>query len=548
MAAPPDAATAELQTALERCCAQLAAALEAEEGAPATSDGAVSSSAVAAAEAETLRWRPLVLGTVPGLEQLVSIVKPPLQVIIAVLQFVQALLKTLAAILIGILDPFRALILAAYALLTDIINDLLGTGAYMYVDAPGIFPTEMNLQQSGIFVDPPREFRAGQALQPPPVIPGSFDRWASRFAASFDDPGDDQRPTVTQGAPVQAVFIVMAAPSLEALRQALYLLGKLFNIDAFKVAFEKYAKGSPDPRRSRARSKPVAPDWRAARLVDLFPPLKELSALPEALLGLLMSIDQLSQLLRDLANAMQEKAAVLMKLAEAVQAIIDLLEALKSAGMYVLPVATTGGVNDLKTAFVRAQNRPPGGYVGGVCLLASGPNLAKATMLWELLGASSTMDAMQGKLSLSDLASQLQASALGEAATILEASGEEIADAAGQLKTKAAASGEALLDAVKSAPGDFVHALGQTPAELEQLAKTGRAELVGMLEDAESLLSLPDEDVLKAIEATNQARRRGARSLALGFGMPGSAAPPAVPPADAAPPPTPGGSKKGGGA
>ena len=514
MASPPDAATAELHAALEKCCADLARALEAAEaaGAPA-GDGAP----LDPADREGSAWRALTLGALPGVDQLVSTVKPPLQVIIALLQFLQALLKALAAILFGIPDPFRALILAAYALLTDIINDLLATGAYLYVDAPGILPAEPAGPQASFRVDPPKEFKAGMARERRPPVPDGFERWASRFSASFDDAGDLQRPVVTEGAPVQAAFIVMAAPSIDGLRQMLYLLGLLLNIDAFKKAFEKYAKGAPDPRRARSRGKPVAPDWRAARLVDLLPALKDLAMLPEALRGLLLAVEQLSQLIKDLAAAMQEKAQVLMKLAEAVQAIIDLLEALKSAGMYVLPVATQGGIAGLKDAFIKATNRPPGGYVGGVCLLASGPNLAKAAMLWELLGLSTAMDVMEGKLSLEGAVERAKAGALGQAAQLLEAGAGEIADAAGVFATKAAQGAEDFTEAVKNAPGDFVDALGRTPEQLEALARASREELVGMLEDAKGFLPT-DENIQKGIAATQQARRRGGRSLALGLG------------------------------
>ncbi len=180
------------------------------------------------------------LAPLPGLDLLASIVEPPLQVIIALLKVVAALLEALSAILIGITDLFRALIMAAYELVRDIINDLLNTGAYMYIDAPGIMPTEVGIRETGIFVDPVADWKAGRAGQSPPIVPDGFTRWASRFAASFDDPGDLKRPVITEGAPIQAVFVVMAAPSLESLRQLIYLLGRLFNIDKFKLAFEKY--------------------------------------------------------------------------------------------------------------------------------------------------------------------------------------------------------------------------------------------------------------------------------------------------------------------
>ncbi|RKH13886.1 hypothetical protein D7X74_21005 [Corallococcus sp. CA047B] len=523
MADPTDAAFAELHGALEVCCAELAKALDEAEG----GDGTGASTEPS--------WRPLVLAAPPGLEQLVSIVKPPLQVIIAVLQFVQALLQALAAILLGLPDPFRALILAAYALLKDIIDDLLNAGAYLYADAPGIGPTETNLAETGFIPNLPKDFKAGFALERPPVTPDAFARWAGRFTASFDDPGDDARPVVTDGAPVQAVFIVMAAPSLDALRQALYLIGKLFNISAFKKAFEKYPKGAVDPRRSRVRSRSVKPDWKSARMRDLFPDLEKLRILPEALKSLLLSVDNLAGLIRSLAAAMQDKVQVLLKLAQAVQAVVDLLDALKSAGMYALPVSTLGGVEGLKQAFLQAKNRPPGGYVGGICLLASGPNLAKAALLWEMLGQSPAMELAEGNLTLEDAAKQLAGS---KAAQVLEASANEVKDAWGNLKTASQTQADAFLEALDNAPAGFAEAVGRTPQELVDGARRARSSLVEALEQAKGQLPT-SENIEAGIAATKQAQRRGGRSLAMGFGGPGPSerAPGPQPPVTVAPTP-----------
>ncbi len=416
---PPPADFAELHQALKHCCADLAAVLAAAEAAAEAETSITPVPGAEVAEPEGApQWRPLILAPIPGLDTLVSIIKPPLTVIATLLQVIAAILQALAVILIGLGDIFRALIMAAYALLRDIINDLLNTGAYMYVDAPGILPTEVGLRETGIFLDPEADWKAGRELKSPPIVPDGFMRWATRFSDSFDDPGDLHRPVITEGAPIQAVFIVMAAPSLESLRKLIYLLGRLLNIDKFKVAFEKYDPKWPDPRRQRARkTKGVPPDWQSKRLRDVFPALDGLLLLPEALKSLLSAVDSLSALIKDLAAAMQEKANLLLQLAAAIQAIIDLLDALKSTGMYSLGVATQGGIAGLRGAFMGATNRPPGGYIGGVCLLASGPNLAKAAMLFDLLGGTTAIELAEGKISLEQAAKQ---GAIGRAAAVLE--------------------------------------------------------------------------------------------------------------------------------
>jgi hypothetical protein len=511
MSAPAD--IAELQRALECCCADLAAALAtaqaAAEQAPAADDGL---EALPADDGP--RWRPLVLAPIPGLETLLQIIEPPLKVIVALLQVISALLQALAAILIGLSDIFRALIAAAIALLRDIINDLVNTGAYLYIDAPGIMPTEVDWKETGIPVDPVGDWKAGQELKPPPVVPDGFSRWATRFAASFDDPGDQHRPVITEGAPIQALFIVMAQPSLGALRQVIYLLGRLFNIEKFKVAFERYDASSSDPRRDRARnSMGVEPNWRSIRLRDILP-LDGLLMLPKTLEGLLMAVDNLSALIKNLAAAIQDKAKLLLQLADAVKAIIDLLDALKSTGMYSLGVATQGGVAGLRQAFMAARDRPPGGYVGGVCFLASGPNLAKAVMLFDLLGGTTAIELAEGKISLQEAAKQ---GAIGQAAAVLESATAPVAEPWNAFESTVKDEASAFVDAVANAPASFFAEVGRTKDELVRAAEETRSLVVETISNSE--VFLPDEAQIQAgIEHTQQAQRFGARSLALGFG------------------------------
>jgi hypothetical protein len=506
---------AELQRALEHCCADLAQALAVAEDAEIARLEASGQQLVGADGQPLPRWRPLVLASIPGLEQLVSIVKPPLQIIVALLKVIAALLQALSAILIGLPDPFKALILAAYQLLTDIINDLLNTGAYLYVDAPGISPSQVTLSETGVRFDPGKQFKAGQALKPPPVTPDGYQRWASRFQASFDDPGDLKRPVITEGAPVQAVFIVMAAPSLDALRQSMYLIGKLFNIDSFKRSFDRYKKGTPDPRRSRARTKSVKPDWKAVRLRDLFPPLEGLTVLPEALLGLLLQVETLSGLIKNLASAMQEKANVLLKLAEAIQAIIDLLDALKSSGMYALNLSTKGGIKGLRDGFMKAIDRPPGGYIGGVCFLAAGPNLAKASMLWELLGVSTAMDVAEGKLTLADAAEKARHGVIGQALDKVAQAGAAARKAGEEILTDVEKSAVDFERAVVNAGPGFAASIGRLPEEAAAMARRNRDALVETIENTKGFVPT-DKNLQEGIAATKAARRRGARSLAMG--------------------------------
>ena len=514
MATPAD--IAELQRALERCCADLAAQLKqaeaAAEAAAAESDAA---NGIEPVEGGPM-WRPLILASIPGLDTLVSIIKPPLQVIVALLQVIAALLDALAAILIGLPDILRALIMAAYALLRDIINDLLNTGAYMYLDVPGITPRESSIRETGLFIEPAKDWKAGRDLGPPPVTPDGWTRWANRFAASFDDPGDLHRPVVTEGAPIQAMFIVAAAPSLDAIAQLIYLLGKLFNIDKFKLAIEKYDP-HPDPRRMRAKKvNSTPPDWRSVRLRDIFPALEGLLMIPEALKALLSAVDNLSALIKNLAAAIHDKANLLMQMAAAIQAIIDLLDALKTTGFYSLGVATQGGVAGLKNAFMTASNRPPGGYIGGVCFMASGPNLAKAAMLFDLLGGTTMIELAEGKISLEQA---VQQGALGQATQVLESAWDGTKDERDKFVATTKEEAEKFADAVKQAvtDPDVLGALGQPFEDIADAADNMRVAAVEAYDQA-GVFVPGDEQIRNGIAHTRQAQRYGARSLALGYG------------------------------
>lgn len=339
-----------------------------------------------------LRWEPLVVVAPPGLSTMLATIRTPIEIIKTILSVVAAFLDALSAILFGLLDPYRALILAAYNALRGIIEDLLNAGVYLYYDAPRLTSFEATLSDMGFPTEPAKVFKAGHDNSPAPVIDNdAFDRWAYRFGESFDDPGDDHRPVFSDGAAVNAVFIVAAMPSFAALKQIIYLLGKLFNLDPFKSALH-FNDASPDPDLTRARTQPVAPDWEAARLQDLFPPLRFLLLVPELLKGLLLNVGGLTGLLQDMAQALRDKADVLRQLVDALQAVIDLLDALQGTGLKALAVSTSDGVEGLKRGFVEAENRPEGGFVAGVCLLAAGPFAATAAPLWSILGQASALE------------------------------------------------------------------------------------------------------------------------------------------------------------
>jgi hypothetical protein len=475
-------------------------------------------------------WQPLILVKPPGLDALVGIVKPPLQVISALLQVVAALLDILSAILMGIPDLFRALIMAAYTLLKGILDDIFGAGFYAYLDAPGITSGERvvkvtgpkGAEDFGVPANPKDAFVHGMQGDPPPVTPPDpFDKWASRFSESFDDPGDEHRPIFSAGAEIKAVFVMTYAPSLDALRQALYLLGALFNLKPFTDAVDNYTPG-PDPDLSAARKHPIAPDWVSASLKDLFPPLRDLQSLAESLKGLLLSGLGITDLISGMVAAIKAKVKTLQDLVAVIEAVIALLDALKSTGLYRLAVSTSDGVPGLKRGFLTAKNRPgaqppnpspdapppppPAGFIGGVCFLMGGPGM-NGEYLSKILGTDGALD---------------QLKSAWEAEKADAAAGKANFDLA---MDKAAATMDQVIRSVEAAPEEAAKALGIAEQEVLDMVRNRPADY------AAARVAAGDADTATQALAETAAlvKRHSSRSLALGLGLPGAPRPEPAP-------------------
>lgn len=493
---------AELRALLETCCAELAslsdtAFLRSAEGAvPGAGPGRVATAEEILAGSAGPRWRPLLVGLPPGVGELASILKPPISAITAVLQALSAFLDILRALLIGIPDPFEALIKAAIAALEAIINDLLQSGGYLYYDAPGLSSPQVALAELGLDIEPGKVFHAGERNEARPArAVDNFERWAGRFSASFDDPGDAGRPQFSEGASIEAIFIVAAAPSLAELAQLVWLLGNLLNIEAFKRAFERFVEGADDASLARVAQRSVAPDWYSKKLHELLPPLRKLAELPELLRGLLGKLQSVIDLLADLAAAVQEKVNLLLEMAQSIQDIIDLLDALSSAGLHILPVATNEGVAGLERAFVEAANRPPGGFVAGACLLAGGPGLKDAAFLWEIFAGGAFAKA--GSAALEQL----------------EAAGAELEAAGSQAAQSAEDAWNDMVDAVEAMPAEVSASLGRGPGDLLDALHNAPRELYDVLSDARDVHV--GEALEQGRERARELSKRGARSMAL---------------------------------
>lgn len=471
---------------------------------------------------QPLRWSPLTLGQIPGVQQVVSAAKVPVQVIAAVLEFVAGILDVVSALLIGLPDPFRALILAAIELIETILRDLLNTGGYLYFDAPGLLSNIATLRDIGMPEPELPQWLAGDKPLEQDRPADGFAQWAYRFRQSFDDPGDDERPTFSDGAPVEALFVVVTAPQIPDLAAFGPLLSVLFDASAFEKAWDNFASTYPvwpdDPDRARLRGDPVAPDWHAYRLRDIGGadhPLRLLEKIPVWLRNILLNVDGVIDLIRALVAAVKQKIEVLRQIIAIIQQVIDALAALTSTGLHALFVHTDEGVDGLVKAFLEATNRPNTGpdgkareanAVAGVCLLAGTSEIAP---LWALLGQGKPAAAAFAGLTedwaaLSDRADK----SLADAKALASDAWHGAEQGGGVDRSGIAGLAETLVDTVD----------GLTAEEVRRGAADDRGGLVTGIEHAMAQGAQLDPATLAYVEATRRARRRGNRSMAMSLG------------------------------
>jgi len=498
----------------------------------------VAQAAVVASGAEDAgtgpRWSKLTLGQIPGVQQVVDITATPLEAVVSALKVVAGLLDVLTAFLLEIPDPIRAMILAAYEILKEIIDDLLSSGTYMYSDLPGVTSWEATLEDLGTAAKEPSHWKAGD-YEAPPAMVGAFEGWASTFRRSFDDPGDGHRPIFSEGATLEAVFVMATAPGMVNLVPLLNGLGALVDDRALLQAIEGLKDMDlpgfedwlhPDPDDWRVRGTPTGPNWRSWKLRDIAPPdypLRELERVPELLLAILSNIDGIVGLLKDLIKAIRSKIDVLLEIAETIQRVIDMLRSLTASGLHVLVVVTHDGVDGLVQAFLDAADRPgrdaegkevPGLVVGGACMLAGTSTALYAAgpaLVWKLLGVDGPME--DARAALGDDLQRHRAA--------LEAAGAPAVEAWDRMKEGVvehtgvyALESKQQWDQLEKAVMGLGPALGRPPEELAAALAGFRGDVMGQVEQAYSGGAPLDPLVIAEIEATRAARGRGRRSLA----------------------------------
>ncbi|SFK01300.1 hypothetical protein [Cellulomonas sp. KH9] len=482
------------------------------------------------------RWSHLTLGQVPGVQQVAEIAAAPLEAVAAALKVVAGLLDVLTAFLLELPDPVRAMIQAAYEILKQVVDDILSSGCYLYTDVPGVTSWQQRVDALGETASRPRTWKAGDHRAPAPVV-GAFEGWSATFRRSFDDPGDGDRPIFSDGATVEAVFVMATAPGMANLVPLLNGLGALVDdraltdaLTAFRDAdlpgFEDWLH--PDPDDWRVRGEQTGPGWRSWKLRDIAPPsypLRELERVPELLKAILENIDSVVGLLKKLIEAVRSKIDVLLQIAETIQRIVDMIRSLTASGLHVLAVVTHDGVDGLVQAFLDAQDRPGrdaqgkpvrGLVIGGACLLSgtsTATYLAGPALIWKLLGVDGPLDDARAALEKDVVAHRDRLLAAGAP---VEQAWQRMRDGVAEHGAAFVAEERDALDRLVGAVTTVGPALGRTPAEVAEAVRTARGDVMGQVEQLAAAGAVLDPFVLAELEATRVARSRGRRALADG--------------------------------
>lgn len=510
---------------------------------------ATATAALTAGDGSALRWTPMTLGDVPGVNEVVGLVSPPVKVVSAFLKVISGFLDILQALLLALPDPIKAIVMAAYQLLKTLIDDLLATGAYVYVDIPGLLSNRKTLNDMGAKIPEPSTWLAGSARTKTPKPAEGFDGWAETFKRSFDDAGDEHRPQFSDGAPVEALFIVATMPNMVDFRKFAKLWAKLLDLKEFEKIIDEFGWQAFDLDRERLRGKSVAPDWRSWKLRDVGAPdypLRELEKIPEILKGILANADNLVETLRKLVKAVQNKVKILQDFIKLIDSVIDILRALSATGLHALPVVSSDGVEGLKKAFLAAENRPntnpetgepeKASAIMGACFMtgSSGAVPFNPQMLWAMLG--------QGK--------SFEEAYAGTITDFTEA-GDKITNAWNDIEGMATEAWEGTegdggvkgkgvtglwndfeeedwktfkgdMDSYfKSLPDELqkdidrtLDLIGLNLTEADAFFRRDRDAFMGLLEQALAQGGSTDPAVMAHLEATRRARQRGARGMA----------------------------------
>lgn len=291
-------------------------------------------------------WRAFNMAMVPGVPETLEAVQAAADILKTALGILVDALEILKDLILEISDPLQAALAALMAVIHELverIRNLLASGVFFYID------------KGPYFTD-------GQ----PDGLPGFIARWAE----SFEDQGNEQRPQINEETPISALIMVVGAQQLTEFGSLLALLGKLFEIPGLKlnISFDQLYMAAIEESMS------TPPDWKSATLGDILPSLEELTFILDFAMKLLQIGKGYADMLLQVIEIIEEKVAILTAISDQIQAMVDnITTIINAAGIYVLHLEATG-IPDLIEQAQSAQSAPNWAletWVAGVCLLGA---------------------------------------------------------------------------------------------------------------------------------------------------------------------------------
>ncbi len=303
-------------------------------------------------------WQPFTLSMIPGVPEALQAVDQASSTLTGLLDALAEVLTALSNLALLLADTMQATINALCLILQEIIDqlfNLLNSNLAFYLD-------------KGPLVSGAR--------------PDGLSGFLSRWRASFDDLGDKHRPQFAGNASISAMLFLVGAKDLPSLQRLLSLLGTLFG--RADLSWEEEMTSFDLPARIEAGMS-TPPDWQAARLGEVIPPLETLGEILLKAIGMLSVPDGYAGMIQELAEVVSSKALALQALSEEIDALVaDINALMESSGLYVLPLQGQG----LPELIAQAQSamNPPAwdaqSYVAGVCLLAGTADFSAVASLF----------------------------------------------------------------------------------------------------------------------------------------------------------------------
>jgi len=298
-----------------------------------------------------------------GMVEVIEQVGTTVDALVPAIEFLESVARTAALFSQDLIDAQEAVITAMQETIYQITQQLTQTGIFWTFHMP-----------------------VSLAATLPP------EQWINDMAYSFDDRMDPERPILPTPAFVGAIAVACTVENYEDLFN---LFRGLFDLFKRLIASEdQVARWFNDDNPFEViPGVGKAPNWGNMTLVDLIPPIADLTQL------LLSFADAISAartgLLTQFADFLAQKAALLQQIADQITAILDTLQALLDIeGAWLLPIYGEFDMEQIQNLLRSSEGGPLDSvgaeFTAGLMFLATGGTSSPvaADALFDLFGVA----------------------------------------------------------------------------------------------------------------------------------------------------------------